>query len=637
MCGILGIAGYQLQRDSVLGERYDNAVAMLNHRGPDANGQYRDTHAWLGHTRLSILDLSAAGNQPMKSADGRFVISFNGEIYNYRELAKKNGLDELQSSGDTAVLLQLFAKLGVDSLTMLNGMFAFALYDSQAKKLWLIRDRLGIKPLYYRIDEGRLTFASEVKGIIALNGDASTCDIAALHEWLYYGNPLGERTLYSGIKQLLPGHYLEVDLGTFEHEIRAYWTLRQQANGAGDARESGLDVVSETRRLLEQAVTRQLVSDVPVGVFLSGGIDSSAIVAFASRHYGERLATYSAGFDFARNGGELPKARRIAERYGTDHHEVHIEGGAVGDLIEKMVMQHDMPFADAANIPLYLLASQISGTSKVILQGDGGDELFGGYRRYSTLNNYLPMHAIACSLMRLDRVTPRTALQYRVQRYIHAFAAEDLATTMALLLTVEDRLNAPAAVFAPELRTQVEQSDPFARFREVQNMFDNHDIGNQMSFVDLMIVLPDTYLEKVDRATMAASLEVRVPYLDHDLVNFVVRQPGQKKMPWGKKKWLLKKALRGIVPSEILDGPKTGLEVPYGKWLQGKLKPMFFDYLEQFSRSNSGVLDANHVSQLFERTSSGKQDHSYMLWKVLNFMIWVMTSKIDFSDRELTN
>jgi asparagine synthase (glutamine-hydrolysing) len=586
---------------------------------------------------LSIIDLSPAGNQPMKSADGRFVISFNGEIYNYRSLAKENGIEGLRSSGDTAVLLQLFANLGTDSLTMLNGMFAFAIYDTQTRKLWLVRDRFGIKPLYYRLNADRLAFSSEVKGILALDSQTAFCDVVGLHEWLYYGNPLGEHTLYDGIKQLLPGHFLELDLNTFESAVRPYWTLEQQAKATGESFKSDHDLIAETRRLLEQAVRRQLVSDVPIGVFLSGGIDSSAIVAFASRHYENRLATYSAGFDFARDGGELPKAKRVAARYGTDHHEVHIEGGAVGDLIEKMVVHHDMPFADAANIPLYMLASEINRTSKVILQGDGGDELFGGYRRYSTLNYYPAMHAAACALQSLYRVTPKSAFHYRVQRYIRAFAAENLATTMGLLLTVENPMSAPAAIFATGMRRTVERSDPFARFREVRSMFVDHDIGNQMSLVDMMIVLPDTYLEKVDRATMAASLEVRVPFLDHDLVDFIVRQPGRKKMPWGRKKWLLKKALRGIVPSEILDGPKTGLTVPYGNWLQGKLKPMFFDHLAQFARSSPGVLDTNYVSQLFDRTSSGRQDHSYMLWKVLNFMIWVNKSNINFSDNRVTN
>jgi asparagine synthase (glutamine-hydrolysing) len=485
------------------------------------------------------------------------------------------------------------------------------------------------------LNHNRLVFASEIKGILALNQHSPACEFTALHEWLYYGNPLGERTLYSGIKQLLPGHFLEIDLTTFEHAVREYWSLKQQANCsiASDGRE--VNAIGETRRLLEQAVKRQLVSDVPVGVFLSGGVDSSAIAAFASRHYEKRLATYSAGFDFAKDGGELPKAKRIAALYGTDHHEIHIIGGSVSDLIEKMVHHHDMPFSDAANIPLYLMACRISGDSKVVLQGDGGDELFGGYRRYATLKYYRLLHSIALGARYLHRLTPKSALHYRVKRYLEAFAAEDRATTMALLLTVENPDSAPGAIFTTPLREMLEKSDPFARFRECQRMFANQDNGNQMSLIDLMVVLPDTYLEKVDRSTMAASLEVRVPFLDHDLVNFVVQLPGSAKMPWGKKKWLLKKALDGIVPDEVLYGPKTGLTVPYGDWLQGALKPLFFDHLTQFAQRNPGILDIDHISRMYARTNSGQRNHSHMLWKVLNFMIWTNNSNIRLLDTVL--
>jgi len=631
MCGVVGTAIRPSRQNVLNGCHHKAAMEILDHRGPDAHGQHQDESVWFAHTRLSILDLSSAGSQPMQTTDDRFIITYNGEVYNFKRLAQQHGLGNLRSNSDTEVVLQMFAKLGVDSLISLNGMFAFAIYDTKARMLWLVRDRLGIKPLYYHLDANRLSFASEVKGILALNSKAATCDVAGLHEWLYYGNPLGEKTLYREIKQLLPGHFLELDLNSFESNIRPYWSLKQQASVTDEVSESSENLVAETRHLLEQAVKRQLVSDVPVGVFLSGGIDSSAIVAFASRHYEKKLATYSAGFDFSRNSGELPRAKRIAALYGTDHHEIHIAGGTVSDLITKMVDHHDMPFSDAANIPLYLMASNVGRTSKVILQGDGGDELFGGYSRYSTLNYYSLLHAVARSLQFLEKFEPGSALQYRAQRYIRAFAAEDLAKTFALLLTVENPLSTPAAIFQPEMRHAVERSDPFTRFHDCLEMFVGHDICNQMSLVDLMIVLPDTYLEKVDRATMAASLEVRVPFLDHDLVEFIVRVQGKRKTPWGRRKWLLKKALRGIVPSEVLDGPKIGLEVPYGKWLQGPLKPMFFDYLARFSRSNPGVLDVAHITQLFDRTGSGIQNHSYMLWKILNLIIWAERSKVRFS------
>jgi asparagine synthase (glutamine-hydrolysing) len=365
-------------------------------------------------------------------------------------------------------------------------------------------------------------------------------------------------------------------------------------------------------------------------VFLSGGVDSSAIAAFASRHYTGRLATYSVGFDFAVDGGELPRAGRVAAMCGTDHNEIHISGEDVGGLVEKMVRHHDMPFADAANLPLYLMAARVRGHTKVVLQGDGGDELFGGYRRYATLKYYRLLHPLALALSRIPGFRPSSPLAFRVQRYLDAFAAEDLATTMALLLTPEDRNWNPEEVFAAAVGRTVRLSDPFARFRELFPAFSGLDIGNQMSLMDLSIVLPDTYLEKVDRSTMAAGLEVRVPFLDHDLVDYVVRLPGKTKMPLGRKKWLLKAALKGVVPDEVLFGPKQGFNVPFAKWLQTSLKPLFFDHLSTFSRTRPNVLNVDHIRGLYSRTSDGHQDHSPLLWKILNFLVWANVTNVEF-------
>lgn len=628
MSGIVGLVGRLSDVHPLNPLRSQGVLAAISHRGPDAQGDYSDRNVWLGHVRLSVLDLSSVANQPMTSTDGRYAISYNGQVYNFRELASELSLYNLRSRSDTEVVLRAFEKIGLSSLVKLNGMFAFALYDKQDQKLWLVRDRLGIKPLYYRLDSHCLAFASEIKGILALNEDTLSCDIASLHEWLYYGNTLGGRTLYHGITQLRPGHYLELDLNSFQHVIHEYWSLSCQAELKEETFYGKSEIIEETRRLLENAVKRQLISDVPVGLFLSGGVDSSAVAAFASRHYGRRLATYSAGFDFARDGGELPKAKLIAKLFGTDHHEIHIAGSNVGDVVEKMVKHHDMPFSDAANIPLYLMASQISAQTKVVLQGDGADELFGGYRRYSTLTFYRWLHQMAIVLQHLHHVMPKSAFYYRVQRYLHAFAAEDLGATMALLLTSEDQKSKPSEVFAPQLRLLIEQSDPFARYRECQKMFSAHSIGNQMSFIDLMIILPDTYLEKADRSTMAASLEVRAPFLDNDLVDFVVGIPGHLKTPFGKKKWLLKSALEGIVPDEILYGPKTGFNVPFEDWLRTSLKPLFFDHLSKFMQENPEVLNTDYLKMLLSRTECGMQDHSFMIWKIFNFMIWVNNTKI---------
>ena len=630
MCGIVGMALARGASETGIDDRFDRALAAIAHRGPDATGRYRDGNVLLGHARLSIIDLSDAGRQPMATADGRYVISYNGEVYNFRELAREHAIDGLRSHSDTEIVLRLFAQLGPASLPKLNGMFAFSLYDVREQKLWLVRDRLGIKPLYYRLDEHGLRFASEIKAIHALGDGAPVCDLSVLHEWLYYGNPLGGRTLYEGIRQLLPGTCLELDLRTFRHTVHTYWSLEEQLGRNAPPPGSEREAIDATRRLLEQAVQRQLVGDVPVGVFLSGGVDSSAIAAFASRHYGGKLATYCAGFDFAKGEGELPRARRVAQAFGTDHHEIHIRGGDVGQLVEKLVHHHDMPFADAANIPLYLMASNISAHTKVVLQGDGGDELFGGYSRYFTLGQYWLLRPMARLLQHLQALTPQSAFHFRARRYLRAVAAEDMATSVALLLTPEDRSLLPTSIFAASMRAVVEKSDPFARHRACLQAFAGVDRVNQMSCIDLAITLPDTFLEKVDRSTMAASLEVRVPFLDHDLVDFALSVPGAMKAPGGRRKWLLKAALQGVVPDEVLTGPKAGLEVPYGAWLQGPLRPLFFDHLERFERAHRGVLDVAHVTRLYQQTGAGGRDDSYMLWKVMNLMIWANDSKVRF-------
>ena len=628
MCGIVGHAVSGSDELSITLAQRRQALKLLQHRGPDVFGELVRGGVWFGHTRLSILDLSSAGAQPMASGSGRHAITYNGEVYNFREIASKFRFGDLRSTSDTEVVLRLVEKLGVEAFSHLNGMFAFAAHDKRAGKLWLVRDRLGVKPLYYALDRDCLAFASEIKALMPLRGTDPTCNVPALHEWLYYGNTLGEQTLYRGVFELQPGHYLEYDLRTQAATVRSYWSLpRRPADPERVWRRR--EVVEQTRHLLEAAIRRQLVSDVPVGVFLSGGVDSGAIAAFAARHYGSGLCTYSASFDFSSGEGELPAARRMAERYGTDHYEFNISGADVAELVPRMVRHHDTPFADAANIPLFLMAEQVRDRTKVVLQGDGGDELFGGYRRYVTMRYRKVVRALAMLGSPVLRFVSGNA-GYRMRRYANAFAAEDVATTMALLLSPEDRQADPASIFNAEFAAGLRSADPFARYLDKQAGFAEHEPINQMSLVDLSIVLPDTYLEKVDRATMAASLEVRVPFLDHELVDFVTALPPQFKTPYGKKKWLLKQALHGIVPRETLYGPKKGFGVPYGKWLLTALRPMFEDHLATFGQRQPGVLDLNVVSRSYRKAVEGEHFRLPMLWKVFNFLIWANSIRIDF-------
>lgn len=627
MCGIVGFVRRSQHILKPADSRLDRALDLIRHRGPDASGTYADGTVWFGHVRLSILDLSEAGNQPMSAGDD-LVITYNGEVYNFRDLAAELSLSGLRSGSDTEVILRAFEKLGLSSLKKLNGIFAFAIYDRRAQKVWLVRDRLGVKPLYFSIDEDGLCFGSEIKSIVELRGKGPECDLSSLHEWLYYGNALGGRTLYKGIRQLKPGHYLELDLRSFTHTVREYWSLQQHVNGGPPVEASSEEIIATTRSLLETAVRRQLVSDVPVGIFLSGGVDSSAITALASRYYEGKLATYSAGFDDMDGTDERLKARRVAEHFGTEHHELYIEGARIADLVEKMVHHHDMPFCDSANIPLYLMAAEISAKTKVVLQGDGGDEVFGGYRRYVTLRYRHLMRPVSFVARNCCFFIRNHSLRRRVERYVNAYGARDVALTIARLLTPVYPEDSPESVFTPSFSGMLKLHDPFARYRECHDFFAKHDIGNRMSLIDLMVELPDIFLEKVDRATMAASLEVRVPFLDNDLVEYVVRIPGPNKMPGGKKKWLLKQALHGIVPDDVLYGPKTGFNVPFGYWLRTNLKPLFFDHLAVFEREQPNILDVDRISTMFTAMEEGEHDRCYTLWNLLNLMVWRNNSKV---------
>lgn len=628
MCGIAGRVVRDGEHHGLSIETRARVLDSIRHRGPDAAGEFCDATTWFGHRRLSIIDLSDAARQPMRTGDGRYVITYNGEVYNFAELAREFDLHGLQSHADTDVVLAAFARFGVAALPRFNGMFAFALYDTEARKVWLARDRVGVKPLCYRLDDHGLVFASEIKAILAMSDGTPQCDVSALHAWAYYGTTLGTETLYRGISKLLPGQCLELDLRTWTSAIHTYWSPAACVPRTPSATPS--ELAGTVRDLLDAGVRRQLVSDVPVGILLSGGIDSSAITAFATRHYPGRISTYAAGFDFDKGPNELEKARSVAAHFGTDHHELHIGGIDVADVVEKMVRHHDMPFADAANIPLFLMTQKIQPSARVVLQGDGGDELFGGYRRYATLTRYRWFKAMAAVGARLNVLTPESPAHFRRARYVDAFLEKTPAAVMGRLLTADAKQPDVTRIFAPGLRARVTPFDPFARYRACQSLCADRPIVDQMLLIDTMIVLPDMYFEKVDRSTMAASVEARVPFLDSELVEFCLRLPARVKIPGGKKKWLLKQALSGVVPDAILNQPKLGFGVPFGHWLGGALRDFFQDHAARFSRAYPGVLDHAFIGELYRQQTDGERDHSFLLWKALNFMIWANQTPVTF-------
>jgi asparagine synthase (glutamine-hydrolysing) len=626
MCGISGAIAPDIAPQA-LAAAVNRMVAALHHRGPDSAGTFTD-HAnacALGHARLSIIDLSEAGQQPMLGPQGRMAIVFNGEVYNFRELRMElaAGGRQFVSRTDTEVVLAAYERWGIDAFLRLNGMFAFALLDRVRGCLVLARDRLGIKPLYVARAGRRFVFASEIKAIVNSGLVDTAPDLSHLHEFLHFGNTLGEASMYRDITRLPPAHWIKIDLASGAvSEPERYWAPPSPQSSPPSATEEAI-ATGTTRTLLEAAVKRQLVSDVPVGVFLSGGIDSTAIVALAARHYHGQLRTYSVGFDYIGDGQELPKARWVAKRFGTEHHELHVGANDREDIIERTSAAHDQPFADPANLPLYQLCQALGGETKVILQGDGGDEIFGGYRRYEYLRAAAltrPMAAAACMAL-----SPAQSLYGRrlfgAHRFFHSLARSDEAARMGGLLSVEGPLNPPTRILNAELRATVLNQDPLARYREVIATLPATDELQRMLLTDLQILLPDIFLEKVDRSTMAMSIEVRVPFLDFDLVDYVTALPSSYKVGIGRRKKLLRSALQGIVPDRILNGRKTGFGVPISAWLAGPLR----SYAEDRILAHSGPVgwfDASAVRALFDEHTAGRRDNAQLLWKALQCALW---------------
>ncbi|WP_088211961.1 asparagine synthase (glutamine-hydrolyzing) [Shewanella sp. Shew256] len=629
MCGIVGFVtkeGIDAQRFE---KQLDNALESISYRGPDDKGKYFQQNIAFGQVRLSILDLSSAGHQPMREKNLNNVITYNGEVYNFMEIRDEliqKGV-KFESSTDTEVILKGYNIFGVDLFPKLNGMYAFAIYDSNKNKVIIVRDRFGIKPLHYRISSTAVYFASEIKSLVNLSEEELRLNTDVLPQWSYYGSVFGEDTFYQGIQKLLPGHYMEIDLSSLVTAIHSYWLPENIKPFTHKSAGSQEGIVRNVRVLLQKAVHQQLVSDVPVGVFLSGGIDSSAITAFASQKYGSKLKTYSVGFDFDKGVNELPKAKLVAEKFGTDHQELVISGYDLADTVQKLVEHHDSPFSDAANIPLLLLGEKVKGDVKVILQGDGGDEIFAGYKRYQTLatKNYwkpfLPFVQFANAL------TPTNASHFARKRYINALKSKDDATLMALLLTSEDRELNPCRIFSKSLQSKIANIDPFAEFVKCDSRFSDKDLVQKMLYTDTQLILPDIFLDKVDRSTMAASIEVRVPFLENDLTEYVMSLPSSIKVKRGQKKWLLKQALKGIVPDEILFGAKTGFGVPFHYWLKGALYELFNDFLSMLESQGSDFLDYKEIRTMMAEHKTGQRNHGFTLWKTLNLMIWLVKNE----------
>jgi asparagine synthase (glutamine-hydrolysing) len=630
MCGFTGILYGKLSgltRDKRLAESVISGMTKpLFARGPDAGAHWVGHDIALGHRRLSILDLTDNGAQPMELRPGGPVIAYNGEAYNFSELRR-----ELASAGrvfrghsDTEVILQSYDAWGLDGLKRLEGIFAFGLWDPARQRLILMRDRLGVKPLYYGKSTHGLAFGSEIKAVLAAGGVDTSLDDQSFSEYLWYGNPFEDRTFYKGVRALEPGHWLVIEGD--KRRLEPWWRIEEWL-GRPVAAHNMSDAASLVRKALDQAVERQLVADVPVGIFLSGGVDSSAIAASAMQSRRQPLRSYAAGFDFNAGVNELPKASRVAQHLGLDHHELRVTGGDLPEVLLTLAQAHDEPFADAANIPLYLMCRQLAGQIKVVLQGDGGDELFAGYRRYSVLRNAHWWRLWPQVLSPLARAGGN--MGRRFARMADSVGNCDPAMRMAYLLTVETPQDPPEALFLPERRRQLaETTDPFLVYRRAAERFHKHDPVQQMLLTDLTAQLPSQFLTKVDRATMAAGIEARVPLLDERVAELVVNMPSNWKAHGTQKKVVLRESQRGRLPTDILDGPKTGFGVPYAHWLRTSLYEFSRERLLDQGFLKQFALDGLKLEQTLAQHRAGQLDRGFILWKLLQIsLFWDLRSK----------
>ena len=617
MCGFCGILGRGAPDDRRA--RVAGMAATLRFRGPDADGIHVDEEIALGHRRLSILDLTATGAQPMVLRASGPAISYNGEVYNFAGLRR-----ELEALGhvfrghsDTEVLLQAYDAWGLAGLKRIEGIFAFALWDPARRRLVLMRDRLGVKPLFYAQGADGLAFGSEIKAVLAAGGIDTAIDDQAFAEYLWYGNAYEDRTMYRAVRAVPPGHWLIVEEG--RSRLQPWWRLEEWLEREPIARDPR-GAAFQVREALDAAVARQLVADVPVGLFLSGGVDSSAIAAAAMNVQGRPLSSYAVGFDFERGIDELPKARSVAEHLGLDHHELRIAGADLPATLAALVRAHDEPFADAANIPLYLLCRQLGGSIKVVLQGDGGDEMFAGYRRYAILEN-AHWWRFSKALAPLARVSGEGGLRFA--RMAEAAGAADPAMRMALLLTVETLRDPPEALLEPSARARLASTtDPFLAYRAAACRFATHEPVQQMLLTDITLQLPSQFLAKVDRATMAAGIEARVPLLDERVAELAVGMPARWKVRGVQKKLVLRASQRGRLPDSVLDGPKTGFGVPYEHWLRNGLHDFARGYVLDSRFLIRFGFDRGAVEHAFDEHASARRERGFLLWKLLQLALW---------------
>lgn len=610
MCGICGIIN--LNEKPVEGRTLIQMRDTVIHRGPDDAGIFIDNNVGLGHRRLSIIDIEGS-HQPMSNEDGTVWITYNGEIYNYKELREfliKKG-HKFKTKGDTEVLIHLYEEYGENMVEKLNGMFSFAVWDKKRERLILARDRVGIKPLYYYYKGGNFAFASEIKSLFQHPKISKDIDFDALNLYFAFGYIPQNYSIFKDIRKLLPGHMLIYQNGNMR--VSRYWnfTTDDELNG------NECELLDQLYTLLKESIKLRMVSDVPIGVFLSGGIDSSIIATIMASLSSKPIKTFSIGFQEAKYN-ELPYAREIAKHISSDHHEFIVKINAM-EILDKISQQYDEPFADSSAIPTYCVSKMAKDYVTVVLSGDGGDELFGGYNWYSWVKSGVEFSKrftlFANILGKVGQLLPNGM---EGKHYLERLGKDETEQFWRRVFIFEDeaRKHLLKKSLIDDSKLRLPENTLYTYFNSL-----NTDIVKKMEWTDFKFYLPEDILSKVDRASMLVSLETRVPFLDHNICEFAFKVPSEFKIRKGIKKYLLKKLAKRILPKDFPLERKQGFSIPLKEWMQKDLAPTVKEVA--FHPTVKTFINTDYVLKILMEHKSGKVNNSAKLWSVLMFGLWV--------------
>jgi asparagine synthase (glutamine-hydrolysing) len=619
MCGIAGFI--DIQSSSSLGREQradvlDRMCRVISHRGPDDQGTMLEPGVALGMRRLSIIDV-AGGHQPISGENDEVTIVFNGEIYNYRDL-----VPELESLGhkfrtksDTEAIVHSYEQFGPACVSRLRGMFAFAIWDSRSRQLFIARDRVGKKPLYYSLlANGTLVFGSELKCLLEHPEVQTEVDLEALDAYFTLGYVPDPLSIFTNIYKLPPGHHLIFKDGKVK--VEEYWDFKFDHVASLSEEECA----TEVRRLLDESVKVRLVSEVPLGAFLSGGVDSSTVVGLMAGHMSQPVKTFSIGFN-EDSYNELKYARLTAEKFGTDHHEFFVTP-EICNVVDDLVRHFDEPFADSSAIPTFMVSKLAREHVTVALSGDGGDELFAGYTRYAIEKKREGFARVPAFLRQgvmqpVSRLLPHNA---KGRNFIHNVAldpADRFLDSMSIFTSLNKEL-----LYAGDMRQFLKKKNRFVDFQQLAGRVKTGSATDELLYIDSKTYLPGDILTKVDRMSMAASLEARAPLLDHKLIDFVTTIPAALKLKGLETKYIMKKAVADLVPAEILNRPKQGFGVPIQEWINRQLRARIRDELANLTSGHRDYIDQNYVQVLLDEHDRGRRDHSMSLWALFMFQLW---------------